>query len=142
MSDINIVSVSGRLVAKPEVKYAKTGTAVCNFSICVSNYDKQAEKKEKPNFFNCVCFGHTAEALVKYRDQGDSIFVAGILQQETWTNKEGQKRTAVKIIVNHIVFGRAKKSEQSSAPAEEKTEPKEPQDLPFDDNPGDDPFAD
>ena len=139
MSDINSVSASGRLTAKPELKYAKSGTAVCNFSICISNYDKNAEKKEKPNFFNCVCFGHTAEALAKYLDKGDSVFVDGLLQQDQWTSKEGQKRTAVKIVANHIVFGRAKNRTESRGP--EQAEQKEPQDLPFEDeDPGDVPF--
>ena len=127
MSDINNVTLSGRLVKKPEVQYAKSGTAVCNFSVCVSNYDKQAENKQRPNFFNCVCFSSTAEALAKYLDKGDSVFCDGLLQQDTWTSKEGQKRTAVKVIVNQIVFGRAK-NKQASAPEENTTE-KEPQET-------------
>ena len=111
MSDTNVVVVSGRLTAKPELKYLKSGTAVTDVSIGNNVYRKGCgEKNQKVNFFNVTVFGKMAENLEKYLDKGDAINIAGKLDQQKWIDKNNQNRYAVKIIANDIQFIGGKKN--------------------------------
>lgn len=48
-------------------------------------------------------FGRTAEVAGEYLSKGSNILVEGRLKQETW-EKDGQKRSKVKIICDRLVM--------------------------------------
>jgi len=103
---MNVIVVDGHMVAQPDLKFTNNNKTVGNFTI--GNNEGYGEKK-KASFFDCVCFGKTAENVAKYCDKGSHVIINGTLQQETWTNKEGQKRSTIKIICNNIQFLDSKK---------------------------------
>lgn len=112
---MNKLVLMGRLSRDPEVRYTQgeKSTAVARFGIAVDRRGKD----EKADFFNVTAFGKTAEFVEKYLKKGTKICLAGRIQQEEWTDKEGQKRTAVGVIAEEVEFCESKKQEQPATDA-------------------------
>jgi single-strand DNA-binding protein len=130
-SDLNRVILIGRLTRDPELKYLQNGTAVARFSIANNRrYSTAGEKKEQVSFFDCIAWSKLAEMLTEYCKKGQRIGIEGRLQQRSWDDQEGKKRSSVEIVIDNVQFLSAKEgtkevsSEQqpdfvSSSPAEE-----------------------
>ena len=106
---MNKVIMMGRLTRDPEVRYSQgvSQIAIARFSLAV---DRRWKREGEPDadFFNCTVFGKQADFVEKYLRQGIKIIVAGRIQNDNYTNKEGQKVYAVKIIVDEIEFAESK----------------------------------
>lgn len=95
---MNNVVLSGRLTKKPELRSTTSGMMVCSFSLAVRR------DKEKTDFIDCVCFGKTAENLVKYQDKGSMIELTGRLENNSYTDNEGKKHFKTNICVEMINY--------------------------------------
>jgi single-strand DNA-binding protein len=124
MSDINSVVVVGRVVEKPVIKYGASGTAVSTIRIA-NNVYMGAGKDEKVNWLKVTVFGKTAENCEKYLDKGNQIIVEGRLDWSSWENKDGQKRSEVKIVANRVQFI-GKKNDQSQQPVQNQSNQNQP----------------
>lgn len=60
------------------------------------------------DFFNCTAFGKQAEFVEKYLKKGTKVVVTGRIQNDNYTNKDGQKVYSVQIIVEEIEFAESK----------------------------------
>ena len=103
--NMNKIMITGRLTRNIEV-YNSEKTTVGNFTLA---NDTGYGDKKKTNFFKCVCFGKTVEVMEKYTSQGSKIIICGELQEDNYTDKNGNKRKDVKIIVNEVEFLEKKK---------------------------------
>jgi len=112
VSDINNLTIGGRLTRDVELRYTPTGTAVANFSIASNGY-----KEGDVCFIECVAWGKQAEALSKHRGKGDGITVVGKLELDRW-EKDGQKHQRHKINVRdwHFAGGEPKRQSDGWAP--------------------------
>lgn len=106
---MNKVILMGRLTRDPEVRYSQGAnqTAVAKFSLAVDRRFKR-EGQPEADFFNCTVFGKQAEAIEKYLRKGSKIVVCGSIQQNDYTNKDGQKVYSVQIIVDEFSFAESK----------------------------------
>jgi len=103
--DLNKVVLIGRLTRDPELKYIPSGAAVANFSIANNNsWSKDGNKIDQVSFFNCIAWTKLAEVIVKYCTKGQQVCVEGRLQQRTWDDKDGNKRSAVEIVADNVQF--------------------------------------
>jgi single-strand DNA-binding protein len=98
---MNSINILGRLTKQPELKTSQSGKYYSNFSIAVNT--GWGDNRET-SFFNCMAFGKTAETVVQYFSKGHRILIDGSLKQDSWTDKEGNKKTSVSIIVNRVDF--------------------------------------
>ena len=104
---MNLVVMRGNLTRDPALKYTPGGTAICEFTIANSKKWKDAqsgEQKERPGFFNCICWGVRGEKLAELFKKGKPILVRGELEFQQWEDKDGNKRNAVKINVQDWFF--------------------------------------
>lgn len=114
-SDLNTISLIGRLVRDAELKYLPSGTAVLNFSIANGySVKRDDEWQDSVNFFNCVMFGKRSEGVHQYLVKGKQIGIQGILRQERW-EKDGQPRNRVVIHVYSLQLLGGKKEENQVA---------------------------
>lgn len=106
---MNKIIVMGRLTRDPEVRYSQgeNSMAIASFSVAVNRKFKRQGEPEA-DFFNCTAFGKQAEFVEKYLKQGTKILLAGRLQNNNYTNKEGQKVYGVQIMVEEIEFAESK----------------------------------
>ena len=117
---MNKVVLVGRLTRDPEVRYSQGAnpTAVARFSIAV---DRRFKREGEPDadFFNCTAFGKQAEFIEKYFRKGSRMLVSGRVQNDNYTNKNGEKVYSVQIIAEEIEFAERKGSGQTSGGAPE-----------------------
>lgn len=106
---MNKVIMMGRLTRDPEVRYSQgaSQTAIARFSLAVDRRWKR-EGEPEADFFNCTVFGKQAEFVEKYLNQGTKVVITGHIQNDNYTNKEGQKVYSVQIIVEEIEFAESK----------------------------------
>jgi single-strand DNA-binding protein len=98
----NKVQLIGNISSDLEMKSLESKTSLLNFSIAVNEswFDKgKDEWKEKAHFFNVVAWGKVAERIFKHEMKGNKIMIEGKLTQESWKDKDGNNRTAVKVTV-------------------------------------------
>lgn len=111
----NVVILTGRLTADPELKTTQSGISVTNFSIAVDRKVKSSDEKHT-DFINIVAWRQTAEFITKYFSKGSMIGIEGSIQTRKYQDKDGNNRTAFEIVTNNVQFIESKKSS-----SEEKT---------------------
>ncbi len=106
---MNKVIMMGRLTRDPEIRYSQgqNAMAVASFSIAVDRRFKR-EGEPEADFFNCTAFRKQAEFVEKYLRKGVKIVVTGSVQNDNYTNKEGQKVYSTRIIVDELEFAESK----------------------------------
>ena len=104
---MNKVILVGRLTRDPEIRYSQgaNAMAIARFSIAV---DRRFKREGEPDadFFNCSAFGKQAEFVERYLKQGTKMVVVGRIQNDNYTNKDGQKVYSVQIMVDELEFAR------------------------------------
>lgn len=106
---MNKVILMGRLTREPEVSSSTSGTTFARFSIAV---DRKFKKEGEPDadFFNCTSFGKQSEFVERYLKKGTKVVVTGRLQNNNYTNKDGQKVYDIRVMVEEIEFAESKNS--------------------------------
>ena len=136
--NLNKVILAGRLTADPELKTTPNGISVCSFSVAVDR--RYSKDNKQTDFINVVAWRSTAEFITKYFLKGNSICVCGSIQTRNYTDKNGNKRTAVEVVAEEATFCNGKKNTAEGAEmpeAEHYTQPEayteaDDSDLPFD----------
>ena len=112
---MNKVILMGRLTRDPEIRYSQgaNSLAIARYSLAVNRTFKRDGEPEA-DFFNCTAFGKNAEFAEKYFKQGTKLLISGRVQNDNYTNKEGQKVYSVQIIVDEQEFAESKASASES----------------------------
>ena len=121
---MNKVYLIGNLTREPEVSETPGGVAYCRFSIAVN---KIVGDERVADFFNIVVWRGLAENCGKYLKKGGKVAVFGSLQNRSYEDKDGNKRTVTEIIASEVEFLSAKE-EKSKLELEEV---EDDGDLPF-----------
>lgn len=106
----NLVVLSGRLTAAPELKTTNNGVSVCSFTIAVERRYKQGEERQA-DFINIVAWRQTAEFVTKHFSKGSMIGIEGSIQTRKYQDKDGNNRTAFEVVANNVQFVESKRSE-------------------------------
>lgn len=108
---MNKVILMGRLTRDPEVRYSQgeNALAIARFSIAVDRRFKRAGEADT-DFFNCTAFGKQAEFVERYLHKGTKIVTCGRIQNDNYTNKDGQMVYSVRVMVDEIEFAESKNS--------------------------------
>jgi len=116
MASLNRVLLIGNLTRDPEVRMMSSGRPVCNFGLALnrSYKDSEGNRKEETTFVDVECFGPRAEAVARFFSKGRPIFVEGRLKLDQWESKEGEKRSALRVVLDNFEFVDSGKSDQSS----------------------------
>ena len=106
MASLDKVLLIGNLTRDPDVRMMSNGRPVCNFGLALNrNYkDSEGNRKEEVTFVDVECFGPRAEAVAKFFTKGRSIFVEGRLKLDQWESKEGEKRSAIRVVLDNFEF--------------------------------------
>ena len=114
---MNKVTLLGNLTRDPEIRHTKSGKAVVNASIAVTERWKTeaGEAKESTVFVDLVIWGKTGEMFAEYHTKGSKALVDGKLVVEEW-EKDGQKRRTTKVQVAAWHFVGSKTEAKPAAP--------------------------
>lgn len=86
----NVVVLSGRLTADPEIRMGTNNTAIARYTLAVDR-EKRKNAEQKAGFIPCVTLGHNAEFVEKFLRKGMKINVKGKWQTGSYTNRNGEK---------------------------------------------------
>jgi len=103
MSELNVVTIIGRIANEPELKHSTNG--VPYISLTLANHQsflKEEEQTEETNFFKVRIWGKTAENLQQYLKKGKQIAVNGRLRQYSFDTPTGDKISMVEIVSNNL----------------------------------------
>jgi single-strand DNA-binding protein len=106
MSDINRVTLVGRLTRDPELRALPSGTSVLNLGLAVNGRQKDQSGNwiDKPNFFDVKVFGAQADMLANHLAKGRRIGVDGRLDWSSWEAQDGGKRSKVEVGAQSVQF--------------------------------------
>lgn len=110
---MNKVIQTPRLCRDPEVRYTQStnsrgeATAVARFSGAVERKFKR-DGDPDADFFDYTAFGRQAEFVEKYLRKGMKVLVTGRIQNNNYTNREGQMVYGVQILVDEIEFAESR----------------------------------
>jgi len=131
MSFFNQVTLLGRLVADPDVRYTPGGIAVASLRLAVDRDFKNQEGKREVDFLTCTAWRKVAEIVAQYCKKGSLILVSGSIQQDTY-EKDGEKRTTYKVVVDKLrLLGIKPNGQQSGGGGGAAEPPVNDSDLPF-----------
>lgn len=107
MASVNKVILIGNLGKDPEVRYAPSGSAICNVTIATSRQWKDktsGERQEETEWHRVVFYDRLAEIAGEYLKKGKSVYIEGRLKTRKWTDKEGQDRYTTEIIAQEMTM--------------------------------------
>lgn len=130
---LNKAIITGRLVAKPELKTTTSGVSVTQFSLAVQRNFKDSSGNYVADFINIVAWRNQAEFASKYFDKGSLMTVVGSIQTRSYEDKNGNKRTATEVVAEEVLFAESKNSEGAKPSVNSNMEFEEVKDeeLPF-----------
>ena len=109
----NLVVLTGRLTADPELKTTPSGISVTSFSIAVNRNYKSGEEQQA-DFINIVAWRQTAEFITRYFQKGSLIGVEGSIQTRRYQDSNGNNRTAFEVVVNNAQFVESKRNNNAN----------------------------
>lgn len=112
---LNVVVLSGRLTADPELKTTANGISVCSFAIAVERRFKTGEERQS-DFINIVTWRQSAEFVSKYFKKGQMIAIRGSIQTRRYQDKDGNNRTAFEVVADDVQFADFARREGDAAP--------------------------
>ena len=115
----NLVVLTGRLTADPELKTTANGLSVTTFSIAVDRRYRSGEERQT-DFISIVAWRQTAEFVSKYFKKGSLIGIEGSIQTRRYQDKDGNNRNVFEVVANNVQFVESKRD---SAPASIGAEP-------------------
>jgi single-strand DNA-binding protein len=112
---MNKIALYGRITKSPELRRTQSGVAVTSFTLAVDRDFKDKNTGEKQtDFINCVAWRNTGKFVAKYFDKGYPLLLEGSLQIRNYEDKQGNKRTAAEVIVDHVEFTHGKPQDAGS----------------------------
>lgn len=138
----NKVILMGRITKDIEIKTTLSGVSVTSFSIAVDRRVQSKDGEKVTDFIDCVAWRQTADFISRFFSKGKLILVEGELQTRTYTDKSGNNRKAVEVIVDRAAFTGEKAGAQEQRPDQSKQSapPEQYEQLPAESTGDDYPF--
>lgn len=125
---LNHITIMGRFTRDPELRHTQSGTAVTSFTLAVERDFKDKSSGEAvTDWISCTAWKGTAEFVSRYFQKGRMAVVDGRLQTRSYQDRDGNKRTAVEVVADHVYFGDSKKKESEGNAPEYELPENEPQ---------------
>lgn len=118
---MNRVILIGRLTTKPELRYTGSNLPYTRFSIAVDRTFNNSQGERETDFFNIVVWRKQAENVCNFLNKGSLVCVEGRLQQSSYDDKDGNKRSTVDVVADNVQFLESKSQRQANEQSGETT---------------------
>ena len=114
---VNTAAISGHLVENATLRSTKGGTMVLNFTVAVTERVRGADGnfEDRPSYIDCAVFGARAEAISRYLTKGTLAMVQGHLRQLAYTDRQGQRRSKVEVMVDELEWRTRRQGDVATA---------------------------
>lgn len=91
----------GFVGAAPEMRFVPSGDAVATVRVGTTDRwkDDKGEVRERTTWLAWECWGKSAENLAKLVGKGAQVFIEGVVRNESWEDKDGNKQYRDKHVV-------------------------------------------
>lgn len=111
---LNHITLMGRLTDNPDLRSVGSGISTVSFTIAVNRDFKNKETGNyEADFIDIQAWRHTAEFVSKYFTKGQLVAVEGRLQIESYTDREGVKRRAARVVASQVHFAEGRRDSES-----------------------------
>ncbi|HWB21157.1 MAG TPA: single-stranded DNA-binding protein [Phycisphaerales bacterium] len=145
MPSYNKVLLMGNITRDIELKFTPSNQAVAQIGLALNRRykTKEGENREETTFVDCEAWGRTAEVMKQYLGKGRPVFIEGRLKLDQWQDKDGSKRSKLKVVIESFEFidsrggggegggSSGRGSQESHVPAGGSHEPISEDDIPF-----------
>ena len=105
MNNLNSILLEGNLCRDPELRYTPKGTPVCTLVVSsVRTYKLEGERHEEVSFIESVTAGKLATVCAEHLTKGRGVRLVGRIKQERWEDADGNARSKVVIVAEHVEF--------------------------------------
>ena len=94
----NVCIITGNLTRDAELRYTSNQKPVLTFAVAVNRLGQ--DNVQATDYFNCVFWGKSGEALSKWLTKGRSVLVRGSMRSRTYEAKDGHKVTAWELVAD------------------------------------------
>jgi single-strand DNA-binding protein len=99
------ITITGNLVADPEITFSKQGKAIAKFRVAATRRVRNTEgvwHDAETTFWRCTAFANLAEHIADALHKGDAVIVTGRAYSNAWTTQDGEKRERIEITAEHV----------------------------------------
>jgi single-strand DNA-binding protein len=101
----NTVTIIGNVTRDPELRFTPSGAANASFGVAVNRRwrDQQSQEfREEVSFFNVKCWRELADNVSESLAKGSRVIVTGRLEQRSWEDQDGNKKSVVEIVADEV----------------------------------------
>lgn len=98
---VNSTILQGRLVRDPEYATTSSGIELSKFTVA---WSEEIKDYKSQLFLNCVAWRQTGAFVNKYFKKGQAIIVQGKLETVSYTNKNGESKSLLQLVVDKVSF--------------------------------------
>ena len=84
-------------MSEPKLNFTKNGIAILTFGLAVN---KKVKEEEKTSWFDVKAWGELGENIANACQKGSRVVVSGYMEQETYDDKDGNKRSKIVIVAS------------------------------------------
>ena len=100
------ITITGNLVADPELRFTPSGQPVATFRVASTPRYRDSQTGEwkdgEPLFLSCVAWRQMAENVAESLTRGARVIVTGKLKQRSYETKDGGKRTVYELQADEV----------------------------------------
>ena len=102
----NKVQLIGNLGQNPEIINLDSGKKLVKISIATNETFKnnKGETIKDTQWHNCIAWGKTADIIEQYLQKGNEIAIEGKLINNSYEDKNGEKRYSTEIVINELLM--------------------------------------
>ena len=109
---LNLMVITGRLTADPELKTTPNGVSVTSFTVAVDRPRQRSGQERQADFFDVVAWRNNAEFITRYFGKGNLICVQGYMTTRMYEDKNGIRRKVYELVADSSHFCESKKSRE------------------------------
>ena len=119
MPNYNRVILIGILTRDPELRILKGETSVCHVGLAINRVyrNQNGDKQEEVTFVDCEAWRSNAETIAKYLTKGSPIHIEGRLRLDQWIDKEEQKHSKLKVVIERFQFVKSMSEQKTEEPS-------------------------
>ena len=111
MNQLNSLILEGNLESSVKYSEGDSGIGQASFTISVRRFykGKDGDSAEEVSYFNVEAYGNMANFMRKAREH-QGLRVVGRLKQSVWEDDEGDTRSRVFVVAEHIELKKSKEA--------------------------------
>ncbi len=101
---MNKVYLIGNLTRDPETSETPSGVPFCRLGLAVNRPYTGSDGERATDFFNITVWRTQAENCGRYLKKGSKVAIVGSIQNRSYEDKDGNKRTVTDIVASEVEF--------------------------------------